>query len=192
MSAFSFNLASMRNLTLLIFISVFFLNCKKNENDSFFEINLDSPENRKYVNESDFFEDLYLYKDTLHLYVNIAECGEWGGPREYIEIYNNSDESFILDYKKYKFNCDSIPKYYGNDSILDLKKEKILSKNDKKYLSRFFTDLMKAKINEVHMSNAGSLFLLNNTDSTMILEVITDKTDIGDKFQSLKKKLNLN
>ena len=33
---------------------------------------------------------------------------------------------------------------------------------------------------------------MNNTDSTMILEVVTDKTDIGDKFQSLKKKLKLN
>lgn len=182
----------MRNLILVFFISVLILNCKKNENEVLVEINLDSPDNRKYVNETDFFEDLYLYKDTLHLYVNIAECGEWGGPREYIEIYNNPDESFILEYKKYKFNCDSIPKYYGNESILEIKRELNLSKKDKKYLSRFFTDLMKAKINEVHRSNAGSLFILNNTDSTMILEVVTDKTDIGDKFQSLKKKLKLN
>jgi len=150
-------------------------------------------EDRKYVNQNDFFEEYLLYEhpDTIHLYAMIDECGEWGGPREEIKIYPISSKEFQLNYKKHKFNCDSISFYYNNDSILDFDKKIILGKENKKELSDFFLKLMKAKINEKVKSNAGSVFSLVNSDSTMILSIHTGKTDIVDSYQSLIKKLNL-
>lgn len=150
-------------------------------------------EDRKYVNQNDFFEEYLLYEhpDTIHLYAMIDECGEWGGPKEEMKIYPFSTGEFQLNYRKHKFNCDSISFYYTNDSILDFEKNIILGKEHKKELSDFFLKLMKAKINERVNSNAGSVFWLTNSDSTMILSIHTGKTDIVDSYQSLIKKLNL-
>jgi len=121
----------------------------------------------------------------------IDVCSEWGGPKEYFKIYSNPQDQQILNYKKYKFNCDSIAFYYSNDSLLQFKKNKILTDIDKKTLSQLFLDLMKAKINEVYGSNAGSVYHLKNSDSTLNISVITDKTDFNEKYIKFKDIMKL-
>ncbi len=172
---------------LLISIG-FILSCeKKNEND-FPDITIDF-ENKDYIDKSDFFES--FHSDTLEMYVNLDECGEWGGPKEIFKIYKKDKINFMLRYEKYKFSCDSISYYYGFDTIIDYKKEIEINKIEKKLLSSFFEDLIKAKINEVQLGNFGSVYELNNSDSTLNILVYTNKTDIKKRFLRLKEKLKL-
>lgn len=177
----------MKNISTYIFI-FFLISCnQKNKQEEIFEIKLDS--NFTYVNESDFFEDNSL--DSISLYVMDDICGEWGGPEEKIEIFSNSIGDKVLNYKKYKFNCDSIHFYYNSKPIFDYEKSIILSDYEKGKISYFFEKLIKAKIQEKHRGNAGKIFYLKNNDSTLLISILTDKTDISESFNELKSDLKL-
>lgn len=182
----------MKKFIILFSVLIGISSCDKQKDDVLVDIKI-TDEDRKYVNKNDFFEEYLLYKnsDTILLYTMIDKCGEWGGPKEEMKIFPIFTGEFQLNYRKHKFNCDSISFYYNNNSILDFEKKIILGKENKKELSDFFLKLMKAKINERVNSNAGSVFSLVNSDSTIVLYIHTGKTDIVDSYQSLIKKLNL-
>ncbi|GEM_PF-2480698 len=183
----------MSKFTAMLFVFFFFFSCYKKD-EALVDITLNSQE-REYINKNDFFEE-YKYgdikPDTIYLSVIIDDCGEWGGPREFFKIYVNKENEFVLHFDKYKFNCDSISYYYNNDTILDIENKILLKDKEKQALSEFFKELMNAKIQEKLNSNAGSIFILHNTDSTMNVSIHTDKTNIVEKFNLLKKELNIN
>lgn len=147
------------------------------------------------VEEEDFFKD-YQYgdvkRDTLYLNITLDDCGEWGGPKENIKIYVDSKDNYQLEYKRFKFNCDSIGYYYNQRSpLLDYKKVITLNKKEKDIVSSFFVDLMKAKINEEVYSNAGSVYQLFDRDSTLYLDIHSERKTIMKKFLGFKESLDL-
>jgi len=176
-----------RNILTYVFIFLLISCNQKEKQEDILEIKLES--NFIYVNESDFFENSYL--DSISLFVIDDVCGEWGGPEEKIEIFSNSVGDKVLNYKKYKFNCDSIYFYYNSNPIFDYERNIILNSNEKSKISSFFEKMIKAKIQEKHGGNAGKVFHLQNKDSTLLISIITDKTDISESFNILKKDLKL-
>lgn len=177
----------MRNIFIYIFLFLLLSCNQKNKQEEIFEIKLDS--NFTHVNESDFFDD--NLSDSISLFVMDDICGEWGGPEEKIEIFSNSIGDKVLNYKKYKFNCDSIDFYYNSNPIFDYERSIILNDNEKSKISCFFEKLIKAKIQEKHGSNAGKIFHLQNSDTTLLISIVTDKTDISESFYLLKRDLKL-
>ena len=178
----------MRYFVLMLFMLL--ASCKDKSNE---QITLVSP--KAVVADNDFFP---MYKggitkqDTISLFARIDDCGEWGGPEYTFKIYTNSIGQYYLDYKRFKFNCDSIP-YYRSLKKLPLEKHTVLllNKKSKAIISDFFTRLMKAKIKENVNSNAGSMYSLTSSDSTLMVNVYSDKDEIKDDFVQFKKKLGL-
>lgn len=130
--------------------------------------------------------------DTLYLEVQLDDCGEWGGPPEKFVLYVDSLQHYKLDYKLYRFNCDSVDKYYSlKNKPLDYKASIVLNKKTKKIVSDFFTHILQAKISEQVYSNAGSTYWLYNNDSTLNINVYSEQKEIMEKFRLFKVKLGL-
>lgn len=145
-------------------------------------------------NEDDFFPEYQggdVRSDTLYLYVNLDDCGEWGGPPEKFRLYVDSLRQYQLEYKRYRFNCDSIDKYYSQQKPLELATIIKMDESRKKTVSDFLVRVMRAKISEDVNSNAGSIYSIHSNDSTFDVEVYTTKERIKEDFYTFKKSLGL-
>lgn len=175
-------------IPLLLFLIL--ISCKKDVADEN-NIVVTIETNREYVNEQDFFDDQNK-SDTIYFDAEIDDCGEWGGPRENIKIYSNYKNEKILNYKKFKFNCDSTGYYYNlKNPELDFEKELVINQLEKNLIKKLFQDLMAAKINQKWISNAGSVYKLRSSDSTLYINILTDKTDFNEKYIEFKNELKL-
>lgn len=170
-------------MRICFFIFLLIVSCNKHEAVENLSVNL-NPQTL----EEDFFPEYYS-KDTLSLNVMIDDCGEWGGPEDEFRIYIDSLRQYRLDFKRYRFNCDSIGKYYGKEKPLEFKKTFILNKVGKKAISDFLVDLMKAKIHENLKSNAGSGYQLFNNDSTLFINVSSTDKRIKEDYYEFKKNI---
>ena len=129
--------------------------------------------------------------DTLYFNVSIDDCGEWGGPKEEFIIYIDSSDTYQLNYKRYRFNCDSIGVYADNrKKLLEFEKTITLDDPEKKVISDFLLDLMQAKIEEEIDSNAGSAYQVFKSDSTLMVDVASTKKDIELSYYKFKSNLS--
>ena len=129
--------------------------------------------------------------DTLFLNVRIDDCGEWGGPEDEYRIYRDSLRRYVLDFERYKMNCDSINFYYSKQKPLELKKKIVLNETTKKVISNLFVNIMQGKIEEYNGSNGGSIYELFTNDSTLFVRVHSAEKQIEKQYYEFKKGLGL-
>lgn len=138
------------------------------------------------------YEHSYKKTDTLYLDVQIDNCGEWGGPRNEFKIYVDSENQYLMECRRYRFNCDSIGKYRQlYEKPLEYSRTFVLGSMHKKVVSAFFMNLMQAKISEHNGSNAGCIYWLHNNDSTLDIYVHTEQEKIEEDFYLFKKAFRL-
>lgn len=103
----------------------------------------------------------------MTLDVRYAECGEWGGHKEKLEIIDSAKKLF-LTYKIYGFNCDSLDYYYYNDNPPILSsKSKFLERQDLAEISLYIQKLCQAKLEENLGFHAGEVYSVHNANSTL-------------------------
>ena len=137
-----------------------------------------------------FFPKFYS-KDTLRLDVMIDDCGEWGGSEDEFRIYMDSLRQYVLDFKRYKMNCDSISFYYGKQRPLELKKKIVLNDTTKKVISNLLLNIMQGKIEEYNGSNGGSVYQLYTNDSTLFVRVHSTEKQMEEQYYDFKRRLGL-
>jgi len=170
--------------TLLVFLLLIILACNREEPVSHKHEHINKAENDAFFPE---YEHGDVKPDTLYLDVRLDNCGEWGGPLEKFRMYVNSQEQYMLEYKRYRFNCDSISAYYGlKNKPLEYKTTIALTARDKKTISDFLENLIEAKISEQVYSNAGSTYHLHNNDSTLNVAVYSEKEKVMEDFYYFK------
>lgn len=150
---------------------------------------------KQYTLDDDFFPEYKggtIKHDTIYLSVVIDDCGEWGGPRDEFKMYVDVSNKYHLNYKRFRFKCDSIG-YYNSLGKLPLDKQKdfILNARQKTILSNFYMLLMKAKMKEYVNSNAGSLYSLRSNDSTLNIQVYSNKDEVKDDYINFKRAMGL-
>jgi len=150
---------------------------------------------QKIKNGNEFFPEYAVGDvklDTLYLSVIPDDCGEWGGPRDEFKMYVDSVNHYNLEYKGFKFSCDSID-YYRNirKPVLARRELLLLDAKSKDFLSDFFTEILKAKMQQKVHANAGSWLWLRSRDSTLNIEVYSGKDEIKKNFLMLKNNLGL-
>lgn len=99
-----------------------------------------------------------IISDTLRLYAYFDECGEFGGHREQIRIYKikGTIPGDSLDTLGADFLIDTVKCAPDNSKRLFRKtKTKILTRNDKKVLLKYMSELLENALNETWRSNAG-------------------------------------
>lgn len=179
----------MRNIAVLSLILVLVSSCNRNATNSRDKID----ENIMQRERNDFFmEDEYGIMDTLYMEVVLADCGECGGPLEEYKIYEDKEKMYRLEYKKYKYVCDSLDKYYGKDPVVAKKQSLNLRVTERHLISDFFIEFMNEKVGKKPFtSHAGNVFILYNRDSTLFMRAYTDSKRIKDKYLEFKNSLGL-
>ncbi len=105
----------------------------------------------------------------MTLEVRYAECGEWGGHQEKLEIID-STKKLLLTYKIYRFNCDSLDYYYYNDNPpLLSSKSKFLEGQDLAEISQYIQKLSQAKLEETCCFHAGEVYSVCNGNSSLVI-----------------------
>ncbi|RYJ41376.1 hypothetical protein [Flavobacterium beibuense] len=128
--------------------------------------------------------------DTLYLEVMIDDCGEFGGPSDNFKVYVDSYRNYRLEYKRFRFNCDSIQYYYELETKpIGLKEDILLNDNKKRILSLFMENLLMGKVSEQVSTNAGSYYHLYNSDSTLNISVHSENGKLENEFYNFKKEL---
>jgi hypothetical protein len=150
---------------------------------------------KQYTLDDDFFPEYKggaIKHDTIYLSVVIDDCGEWGGPRDEFKMYVDLSDEYRLNFKRFRFKCDSIGYYNSLDKLpLDRQEDLVLSARQKNILSNFYMLLMKAKMKECVNSNAGSLFSLRSNDSTLNIQVYSNKAEVKNDYINFKRALDL-
>jgi len=169
-----------KNIFLLVLFFLF-LSCKK--------------ETEK-VNDIFFHDtDLGSHGSKTRIFINskFSECGEWGGHEEKMELYAKEDKNFYLDYKRYKVNCDDVPKLYGKPEFqkLDTEKTILLDNTKKRAIIKYISDLTQAKVTEFHIGHSGQLFTIYKSDSTFIISVYSDNMKNIENYNNLQKALGI-
>src|SRR5690606_31191362 len=179
----------MRNIRVLPLILVLVASCNRNVINSRDKID----ESIVQRESNDFFaEDEFGIMDTLYLEVVLADCGEWGGPLEVYKIYEDKEKRYGVEYKKHKYVCDSLDKYYDKNPIVAKKKSLNLSVTGTHLISDFFIELMNEKVGKMPFtSHAGNVFILYDRDSTLFMRVHTDSKKVKDKYLEFKNSLDL-
>ena len=102
-----------------------------------------------------------IINDTLRLSAYFDECGEFGGHRVQIRIFKIKGSMFgdSLDTLGADFLIDTVKCASDNSKRIFRKtKTKILTKNDKKVLLKYMSELLENALNETWRTNAGKVY----------------------------------
>jgi hypothetical protein len=107
------------------------------------------------------------FLDTLKITAVIGDFGEWGGHKERFSIFNKNDSGLWVNYYKdtltYEEFKRGIKPRIVQDTIFKI------SRNDELLISNFLQDLTKMNLCWMSFSNGGSVYIVNNTDSTFFI-----------------------
>ncbi len=148
---------------LFIFLLTININCKTDNRTN------------KETNIVNFFEpgdsplNIVNRADTLKITISIADCGEFGGHKEYIYIQRDIKDSiyarFIID----SISCDyilenySTPGFYDKNKIIKLDTMKVLNLQDEIQISHFIQRLTELYLQDGVYSNHGNYYEVINT-----------------------------
>ncbi|MBO0359989.1 hypothetical protein J0X19_18660 [Hymenobacter sp. BT186] len=124
-----------------------------------------------HVNQAKHSEEHVIgnisYGDTLFIYAQYSECGEFGGHRELIKVYL-SDEGDVrerLGYVEFRqrpftadFFLDTIGCSYRADRKYFLEKQKVLSVDDEKAIVRYMHALLNYSLKDLRTFHAGNIY----------------------------------
>lgn len=180
--------SSLTTKTFLLFLISCLLAC--------FEACKQSPKTTKQNTPVNFFDPIEYGKDIpgkLSIETRFSECGEWGGHKEEISVYADSNKVFRADYRVYPYNCDSITYYYGNRNLEPVMVKTVaLGENEKKSILDYIRRLTQSKINERLidlLSNTNNVFSIVNFDSTLFIKVRNQKEVDMNSYKKLVSEL---
>ena len=126
----------------------------------------------------------------MSLEARFDECGEWGGHRELVSISRDTNSALKAVYEVFPFNCDSLDKYYFNDSIKPIS-SKIASLNTEgiKEIREYAFQLSKDKMDEEFVGHSSNRLSIVSRDSTFIIHLHTNDQMIIARFRNLTKML---
>jgi hypothetical protein len=122
-----------------------------------------------------FFDPLKLgatnQTSNISFEARFDECGEWGGHKEKITVFADSNMSIHATYHVFPFNCDSLDYYTDLNLKPTVEKTIVLNDQDKESISGYIQRLTQSKITERFPGHSGNLFTLKNSDSTLFIQV---------------------
>ena len=141
------------------------------------------------------FSSLGYYGNKKELLINVefSECGEWGGHQEKIVIHTKEDSKSILNYQKFRVDCDSID-YLTNGrpiQIKELEKEIELKNENKLAITDYMRRMMESKIEEYFMGDAANCYSIALSDSTLVIQVCDEREITVQSYNKLLKELDL-
>jgi hypothetical protein len=141
------------------------------------------------------FSLLSLY-DTFRIQVEMTDCGEWGGHREYIYIHKRGDHKLYATFQKDKVPCGKIVNKNGlgvlDDQLRVIIRDTtvIFKKQDENSAELFIKDLLKQYLNsKVGLGNYGDHYIIYNTDSSFLLDYFNSGNSNKTLFKDLKYQL---
>lgn len=135
-------------LVVLYLVFTFFLGCKNEPKKP-----LANGIYPNFQENNDGLVNFLQINDTLFIKAYFSECGEWGGHREIIRLYRNSEDSLIGQLIIDTVYCDNLIGV-GDESSLDENPRKIikdikkeLNKEDEKRINLFIHRILELKLN---------------------------------------------
>lgn len=112
-----------------------------------------------------------VYHDTLKLFVQFANCGEWGGHHEYINVFKDSLNKTKATLTIDSVNCErySEDQTFSKTRNIFIKAEKYINEYDEERISKFLQYLVECNLHEQGFSNAGDYYEVKNTDSSLYI-----------------------
>jgi hypothetical protein len=83
---------------------------------------------------------------NLSIEARFSECGEWGGHKERIIVFADTNMNIHARYLVYPYNCDSLKFYYGNENLFPVVDTTIrVGDSEKQSLTDYLQRIMEAK-----------------------------------------------
>jgi len=129
------------------------------------------------------FLDNIKQGDTLTLFAEYADCGEWGGHIEKLFVTKRGSDFWITFYKD-TVSCKDDP---NNNRKKIIEKSKLLATGDKKQIIEYINNLLiECRKVPILISNASNNFRLINKDTSF---QYNDYTMEWKEFSRLKNKI---
>lgn len=139
--------------------------------------------------QDEYFENLRALQNYSGMTFNVryAECGEWGGHEEKLEIID-SIKKLLIKYTVYRYDCDSLDYYYyNNNPPIFLSKSKFLDRKDLAEISLYTQQLSQAKLNQSLPFHAGEFYSVCNKDSSFLIRFIGFNDSLTISYKKLIK-----
>jgi hypothetical protein len=147
-------------------------------------------------------------KDTLIINVEFSDCGEWGGHKEFIKLFRNSENRLIGELKVDSISCKSI-KDCENYSDLDDNSRKIvktivkeLDVEDEKLVNLFIHRILELKLNyELQIAeegkeeiipifiDSGTVIEIRNSNSTFLIDYFNMDESANTWYGKIRKEI---
>ncbi len=157
----------------ILFLCLFLVNISCKTDDNTINETIDKTNND--TNTVNLFEpndsplNIVNRVDTLKITISIADCGEFGGHKEYIYIQRNKKDSIYARFIMDSISCDyvlenySTPGFYDKGRIIKLDTVKILNLQDEIQISKFIQRLTELYLQDGFYSNHGNYYEVINT-----------------------------
>ena len=152
------------------------------------------PDNLRIDTTSGLFGS--LYSDTLILLAEYADCGEWGGHREWLKIHRDKEITKVI------FVYDSVVCRYKNEGKKYFQTEKsvyTINKSLQQEIIYYLFDLNRMTLLDQEMlanaANSYQAYIKSGSDLPLLLEYEISFIDWSfrwNHFQTLKKKILTN
>ncbi|WP_125916888.1 hypothetical protein [Hymenobacter coccineus] len=131
-----------------------------------------------------------IINDTLKLSAHFDECGEFGGHREQIRIYNlrSTNPNGVLNILNADLLVDTIKCPSNRKRKFKKTKTKRLADNDKAIVLDYMNDLFEHSFNEELISNAGKSYTIECKMPRISMSYIDDEQG-WNGFYNLKNSL---
>jgi hypothetical protein len=172
---------------------------------------------RKNLNGMDFpnfqekhsgLANIFQYSDSLFITVEFSDCGEWGGHKEILIVYKNSEKKLVGQLQIDSISCDNI-KDYEDFSDLDDNSRKIvktirkdLSIDDERLVNLFIHRILELKLNynfTVIMegndeimpiyADAGTVIEIRNSNSSFMIEYYNMDESANTWYGKIRKEI---
>ncbi|PZR18239.1 MAG: hypothetical protein DI539_16530 [Flavobacterium psychrophilum] len=120
--------------------------------------------------------------DTLTLYAQYSECGEWGGHQESLKIYRGNDDVLWTIYQSDTLNTCEGP--IENNRIALAPRTIKLTEGNQQAIIRYMNDLLDHSLDAEMPSHSGEYFSIRLNDS----ELVTSRTVHG--YKTFDKLIN--
>ncbi len=124
--------------------------------------------------------------DTLTIFAEFADCGEWGGHHEKFIIYSNWTDTLVARFTIDSVRCSEI--YDKNNRKVLIDTSFYINSKNETQISKYIQELAKMKLYEVTTSNSGNLYVVHNSNSFLYI-TFYDTREKWEGFMELKKKL---
>ncbi|WP_346983276.1 hypothetical protein [Chryseobacterium sp. POE27] len=134
------------------------------------------------------FDNILSYKDTLFIKSKFADCGEWGGHDEIIEIYSENKQTKLI-YTKYNVDCgvrDNKGSIVQNEEI---KKNIVLSASQKVGLMNYINNLLHYTFMDNEFGNSGNSFSVEDSENQLKISHYGSSNILMENYKDLMKKL---